>query len=427
MRNVAFVQEKHSELDGKIDAMTKGAMEQATKAAADAIQAMNDARAEAVAQKKDTDGQLEILKKKLSRAQATGDQKEMSDIDKKYRDQFQRYCRKGRAMDDSVVEDIAREIATKSSFGDDDRVAMMTKDMVAGSNPDGGYLIRPEVANWMINRVFETSPMRAISNVVNIASDSLEIVIDDNEAASGGWVGEVDNRPETGTPKIGKLTIVAHEQYAMPRLTQKMLDDAGIDIESWLQDKVSRRFTRVENTAFVRGDGSEKPKGFLAYPDAPNVETYQRFALGTASSLTNGVIVGDDLKRLQNALKEEYQTNAVWGMKRATFGDIITLKATGSGEYVFQTEFLMPKEDKMLLGKNIIFMDDMDAVADDAIPVVYGDFGVGYTIVDRTGIRVIRDEVTEKPYILLYTTKRTGGDVTNYDSLKRLRISPVGP
>lgn len=423
MHAVKTAQTKADEIEGKVNGEIQEHIKNLADSAADAIEQLNEHKTAVAAKEQEHELAIQQLKKKLARAAITGE-KELPEHSKKYRDQFIRYCRKGRAMDDAVLEDVCKELAEKQAFGEEGaRVEMMTKDLVAGSNPDGGYWVRPDVANFLITRVFESSPLRGVANITTISSDSLEIVIDDDEASSGGWVGEVDSRPTTDTPKIGKLTIPAHEQYAQPRVTQKMLDDAGIDIEAWLQDKVARKMARVENTAFIRGDGSEKPKGILAYPDAPAVGTYKRFTLGSLATSGSLAIDGDDVKLLQNSLKEEYQPNAIWGMRRATFGNIITLKDT-AGQYIFQSEFLRDRDTMMLLGKDIVFMDDLDNVVANGYPIVYGDFGVSYTIVDRFGFRVIRDEVTEKPYILLYTTKRTGGDVTNYDGLKRLKVTP---
>ena len=162
----------------------------------------------------------------------------------------------------------------------------------------------------------------------------------------------------------------------------------------------------------------------LAYADADAWQTYQRTriqtytATGTAGQLDNA----DDLKILQNGLKEEYQANSIWGMKRATFGDIIILK-DNDDRYIFESRFINERDQMVLLGKDVVLMNDLDDVAADALPIFYCDFSEGYTIVDLMGFRVLRDDLTEKPFIKFYPTKRTGGDVTSYDSWNRLRIN----
>ena len=141
-------------------------------------------------------------------------------------------------------------------------------ELSVGSDPDGGYWAPTETSSTVIQRLFETSDMRSLANVVTISTDSLELPNDTNSSTSGGWVGETESRSETNTPKVGVQKIVVHEQYAEPHITQKLLDDAAIDVEAWLGGKTADILIRTENTAFVSGNGSSKPRGFLDYKSA---------------------------------------------------------------------------------------------------------------------------------------------------------------
>lgn len=346
-----------------------------------------------------------------------------SEMESKAAEQTARYLRTGKAMDDDVAAAVVTAMCSKSFHGvPEHRRDNEIKTLIAGVNPQGGYFIRPERSATMIKRIFETSPIRNIANIETTASDSMEFVIDDDEAAFGGWVGETSSRGNTGTPDIGLLTIPAHELFSQPLATQKMLDDAGFDIESWLARKVTNKMSRDENTAFVTGDGSQKPRGFLSLAawGAPGV--YERNAIEQINSGAAGDFTADGIKKLQNSLIEAYQANAVFGIKRASWENVITLK-DGTGAYLLDPRSLKVGDDLTLLGKRVIFMDDMPVVASDALAMVYGDFSTGYTILDRIGFRVIRDEFTQKPFIKFYTTKRTGGDVTNFEALKIQKLA----
>lgn len=418
-KNVHIIQERQESLGEEMKGHEgmKEAIEDTTKA----VEAINTARQEEKAELVAMQNTVKEMEARLARGVkgAAND----SDLFPEYGNEFNRYLKKGIEPSPELLKDVCQNIVETTFKGAEaEEIQQEVKTMVVGSNPRGGYFVRPEVSNRMIERIFETSPLRAVANVVTIASDRLDIIIDDNEAADGGWVGEVQARPETDTPEIGELTILAHELYAQPKVTQKFLDDAGIDVESWLQGKVTRKMSRSENTAFILGDGSKKPKGLLAYPDADTFNVYQRGAISTRDSNVAGSFDGNDLKLLQNGLKEEYQPGAIWGMNRSTFGTVITLQ-DDQGQYIMDTRFLRDRDEQVLLSKPVVFMNDMPTEAEDALCMVYGDFDAGYTIVDRTGFRVIRDEVTEKPFIKFYTTKRTGGDVTSYDSWNRLRCA----
>lgn len=348
---------------------------------------------------------------------------ELNEVDKKASNEFSRYLRKGIALSAETVEQICNDIAQKSFYGaEDGQLDFYKKSLISGVNPDGGYWVRPQLSARVVERLFETSPVRLVASVETTTSDTLEMIIDDNEADSGGWVGETEDREETGTPKIGLLSIPVHEQYAQPKATQKMLDNSGFNIEQWLSKKVTDKFTRVENTAFVVGDGSKKPKGFLSYQPWSVAGVYERDKIEQVNSGDATTITADGLARLQNSLIEDYQSQAVFMLKRITWSKIITLK-NAVGEYLINPYLIAEGAELKLLGKRVIFANDMPVVATNALPVIYGDFGMGYVVLDRLGIRVIRDIYTAKPYVKFYTTKFTGGAVSNFQSLKILKIS----
>lgn len=347
---------------------------------------------------------------------------ETSEIQLKAQREYSELLRYNKPLSEDVNDYIVTSMVEKTYFGlTVEKSAAEVKELVAGINPQGGYWIRPERLSQVVSRIFETSPLREFANIVTTASDNVEMIIDDNEFASGGWVGEVDDRDETATGDIGKLTIPIHEQFAQPTATQKMIDDAGFNIEDYVIRKIGDKMSRVENTAFVVGDGSQKPKGFLTYPAWSVAGTYERGKIEQVASGVAGSIDADSLKEMQNSLKEGYQASAIWVMKRATFEIIITLKDL-NGAYIFQDRFINNRDDQRLLGKPVVFMDDMETVANDALSVAYGDFNIGYTIVDRMGIRIIRDELTKKGIVKFYANKRVGGAVTNYESLKIMKI-----
>lgn len=404
---------------GEIDVIVKDAIAKAAETSAKAAEEVQELKLKADAVQKTS----EHLEKAFARMGGAGNDNEAKEFSEKAGEQMARYLRKGIALEQDVVEGVIKLQMKNALYGVDSYVRESEiKTLIAGNNPQGGYFIRPERSAVMIKRIFETSPVRSIANIVSTSSDTMEFLIDDNEAASGGWVGETQLRGETATPNIGMLTIPVHEQFAQPKATQKMLDDAGFDVESWLSGNVTRKMSRVENTAFVIGDGSQKPRGFLALPAWAQNGVYQRGAIEQINSGSAAEFTGDGVKVLQNALIEDYQASAVFGIQRASWEQIITLK-TGEGQYLLDPRSMKVGDDLTLLGKRVIFMNDIPGIAANALAMVYGDFTAGYTIVDRLGFRVIRDELTEKPYVKFYTTKRTGGDVTNYESLKIQKLA----
>jgi HK97 family phage major capsid protein len=310
-----------------------------------------------------------------------------------YKKEFEQYMRKRTPMSEKSV-------------------AIAKKLMSVDSDVDGGFFVRPEVSDKIIEKVVESNPIRELADVVTISSDSLDVYTDTEELENGGWVGETEERPETETPKVGMITIPVHEIYANPRVTQKLLDDAFFNIEQWLANKVARSFRLSEATAFLVGDGVKKPKGILSYADDDSVTGIERI-----ETAANNAITGDFLIDIQTALLEDYQANASWLINRGMIGAIRKLKTT-DGAYLWQPG-LSVGVGNSLLGAPVKMASGLTGtITANTDAVIYGDFKQGYTIVDRMGIRVLRDPYTKKGFVLFYTTKRVGGGVTNGQALK---------
>ncbi|MBN9309005.1 phage major capsid protein [Devosia sp.] len=300
------------------------------------------------------------------------------------------------------------------------------KGMMVGSDPDGGYAVIPEFSNQITQSLKDVSPMRSIANVRTISTDSLEELydIDDADAA---WVGEVDSRPATDNPQLGKWRIEPGEIYAMPKASQKLLDDAAIDIGQWLVEKITTRFAQKEGTAFVSGNGLGKPRGFLDYGATASSDPDSTRAWGRLQYVATGVdgdwaasVKGDKLIDLQAELKAQYLPGAVWVMNRRIRADVRKFK-DGQNNYLWQPAQFAGQPD-LLLGHPVVLDEEMPAKASNAFPIAFGNFKAGYTIVDRHGIKVLRDPYTAKPYVLFYCYARVGGDVTNFEAIKLLKL-----
>lgn len=297
--------------------------------------------------------------------------------------------------------------------------------MSVGSDPDGGYTVYPTLSSQMTRRVFELSPMRRLARVVPVSSSSFE-EFNDLDEAEANWVGEKQARPETDTPQIGVLNIPVHEVYAMPKVTQKLLDDSELDLAQWLVEKCSMRFARKEGAAFVNGDGALKPRGFLTYPTAATGDasrawgTLEHVNTGVSANFDTGTAATDKLIDLVYKLKVAYRANARWSMNRATAGVVRKMK-DGDGNYIWQASAAEGQPDR-LLGFPVELDEEMPNIGANSLSIAFGDFREGYTIVDRHGLRLLRDPFSAKPHVLFYTYKRVGGDVSNFEAIKLLRF-----
>jgi HK97 family phage major capsid protein len=301
-------------------------------------------------------------------------------------------------------------------------VKLEEKALSIGSGQDGGYLV-PAETEATVNRLLKAiSPIRSIAGIRTVSGSIYKRPFA-TTGADSGWVAETAARPQTNTPVLAELQFPTMELYAMPAASGALLDDAIVNIDEWLAEEVRIAFADQEGKAFVTGDGVNKPKGFLTYTTVANSAwtwgNLGYIATGVAGALpaTNA---GDKLLDLIYAAKAPYRANAHFVMNRSTQAAIRKMK-DGQGNYLWQPANA-PGEMPSLMGYGVVECEDMPDIAANSLSIAFGDFSRGYLVVDRAGIRVLRDPFSAKPYVLFYTTKRVGGGVQDFDAIKLMKF-----
>ena len=312
------------------------------------------------------------------------------------------------------------------AHGDATRLqALQAKNLSEGSGPDGGYLVPPEVEKDILLRMSNASAIRSLATVRSISAGQLNKAFSISGPVSG-WAAEADLRPQAATQQLAQLVFPAYELFATPAATQRLLDDAIVDVEQWIAEEVNNVFAEQESAAFINGNGVNKPMGLLANPLVQNSAwTWGKLgyidtgAAGTFAA-TNGTDVMFDLIY---ALRAGYRQNATFVMNRKTLAQVRKLK-DADGNYIWSPPVSLGAM-STLMNFPVSEDENMPDITADATPVAFGDFRRGYLIVDRMGIRVLRDPFSSKPYVLFYTTKRVGGGVQDFDAIKLLKFGTV--
>lgn len=287
-----------------------------------------------------------------------------------------------------------------------------------GQAAEGGFLAPVEWDRTITDKLVLISPMRQIATVQNISTAGFSKLFNLKGTASG-WVGETTARPETNTATFASVTYTTGEIYANPAATQQMLDDAEVDLEAWLAGEVQQEFAKQEGAAFVNGDGVNKPRGFLRYA-AGNSNLHPYGAIGEVGSGAAGAVNSDAIINLIYDLPSAFTGGARFVMNRNTESAIRKLK-DGQGNYLWQPSF-QAGAPATLAGYSITEMPDMPNVAAGAFPIAFGNFAQAYLVIDRVGVRVLRDPYTNKPYVSFYTTKRVGGGLLNPEPLRLMKV-----
>ncbi|HST37115.1 MAG TPA: phage major capsid protein [Allosphingosinicella sp.] len=299
------------------------------------------------------------------------------------------------------------------------------KALSGASEGAGGYAVPEEIDQAIERTLNAISPIRAIANVVKVGSAGYRKLVTTGGTASG-WAGETAARPETDTPAFEEIAPPFGELYANPAASQAMLDDAAFDVEAWLAGEIAAEFARAEGAAFVSGDGSAKPKGFLAAPNSADGDAARDF--GTLQFIKTGVSGGfpasnpqDKLIDLVQALRSPYRQGAAFVMNSATASAIRKFK-TADGAFLWQPGLTGGAPDT-LLGYPLVEAEDMPDVAANALAIAFGNFRAGYLIAERAETQILRDPFTNKPFVHFYATKRIGGQVMNSEAIKLLKFA----
>jgi HK97 family phage major capsid protein len=307
--------------------------------------------------------------------------------------------------------------------GQADAIRMVeSKAMNGAIAPDGGYLLPPDAEATILARMAALSPIRGLATVRPLANSALKKAVYPNGANVGWALQSTPSNAVTGG-QYAELNFPTMELFAQPAATQTMLDDAAVDVESWIADEIIYSFSEAESAAFISGDGINKPKGLLTYPTVDDAS----WAWGSLGTISTGVSANfpasnpsDVLVDFTHALRSAYRQHASFVMSRKTQAAIRKFKDT-TGNYIWSPPATVGAR-ATLMNFPIVEAEDMPDIAADSLSIAFGDFRRGYLVIDRVGIRALRDPYSAKPYVLFYTTKRVGGGVQDFEAIKLLKF-----
>ncbi|MEM6479630.1 MAG: phage major capsid protein [Pseudomonadota bacterium] len=305
--------------------------------------------------------------------------------------------------------------------GDDDGLrGLELEEKALAVSGDGGYLVDPQTSETVKSVLASTASIRAIANVVNVEATSYDVLIDHGDMGAG-WATETSTVSETTTPQIDRISIPLHELSALPKASQRLLDDSAFDLETWLAGRIADKFLRAEADAFVNGDGVDKPKGFLTHSIVDDA-AWAWDSLGYVATGAANDVTPDSIVDVVYALGAQYRANATFVMNSKVAALVRKLK-DADGRFLW-SDGLAAGEPARLMGYPVLIAEDMPD-ADDPNPdcIAFGDFTAGYTIAERPELRVLRDPFSAKPHVLFYATKRVGGDVSDFAAIKVLKFA----
>lgn len=379
----------------------------------DAFKEKNDKRLEAVEQEKGKlAGEVETLNGKLS---------ELDELKSALEEELKQVKRPaGGPQSKAASEHKTAFIGFMRKGKDDGLRELERKALQVGVDEDGGYVVPEELDRTILNLLKDEVVMRQEATTITVGGANYKKLVNLGGTASG-WVGETDARPETDASKLGQIEPFMGEIYGNPQATQTMLDDAFFNVEDWINSELAIEFAEQEEIAFTSGNGTKKPKGFLAY--ASTLDPDKTRAFGTLQHILSGAAAGvtaDAIIKLVYTLRKVHRNGAKFMMNNNSLFAIRILKDS-EGNYLWRPGLELGQPSS-LVGYGVAENEQMPDIAADAKAIAFGNFKRGYTIVDRIGTRILRDPYTKKPFVGFYTTKRTGGMLVDSQAIKLLQI-----
>ncbi len=379
----------------------------------DAFKEKNDKRLEAVElEKGKLAGEVETLNGKLS---------ELDELKSALEEELKQVKRPaGGPQSKAASEHKTAFIGFMRKGKDDGLRELERKALQVGVDEDGGYAVPEELDRTILNLLKDEVVMRQEATTITVGGANYKKLVNLGGTASG-WVGETDSRPETDASKLGQIEPFMGEIYGNPQATQTMLDDAFFNVEDWINSELAIEFAEQEEIAFTSGNGTKKPKGFLAY--ASTLDPDKTRAFGTLQHILSGAAAGvtaDAIIKLVYTLRKVHRNGAKFMMNNNSLFAIRILKDS-EGNYLWRPGLELGQPSS-LVGYGVAENEQMPDIAADAKAIAFGNFKRGYTIVDRIGTRILRDPYTKKPFVGFYTTKRTGGMLVDSQAIKLLQI-----
>lgn len=297
------------------------------------------------------------------------------------------------------------------------------KAMSGVTDANGGYLLDPVTSQSIQSVMRGAGTLRAVANVVEVSASSYDVLVDYTDIGAA-WATETGSLSDTSTPQVDRISVVLHDLSALPKISQRLLDDSAFDVEGWLSSRIADKFMRAEGDAFINGDGVDKPRGILNHTIVSDVAAIWG-ELGYIPTGASGALDSSDpadaLIDLVYALEARYRANGTFVMNSKTSSVIRKLKDT-DGRFLW-AEGLASGQPARLMGYPVLVSEDMPDITTDSMSIAFGDFKAGYTVAERPEIRLMRDPFSAKPYVIFYASKRVGGDVTDFSAIKFLKFS----
>lgn len=294
------------------------------------------------------------------------------------------------------------------AFGDTVRNAMLERKALTIAAPGtAGELAPDEFSAHILEKLREASPVRQLATTMTVSGALLKLPRLVNRVAPAS-VTEIGTKPES-EPSFEQIDIEPHAMGVLVPVSRSALEDSAVDLGAYLGNHIAAECATLESEWFVKGDGTTQAEGVLTSTEVEEIET--------------AAIDTDALLDLFYGIKSAYAVNGSWLMNRRTMRVVRGLRDS-DGNLLWQAG-LQAGQPGLLLGKPVYEAEHMPDIADEATPIMFGDFARGYLITDRVAFesRIDYDTRWANDIVVFGGRRRVGGKVVMGEALTKLKIT----
>ena len=283
---------------------------------------------------------------------------------------------KDEAKTEIEIEKEERALNEEKAFADYIRGVVTNERATNMTLTDNGAVIPTTIANRIIRKVYDISPILQRSTKYNVKG-TLELPYYDEstQAITVAFATEFQEL-ESNIGKLDSITLTGYLAGALSLISRSLINNSQFDIVAFVVDVMAYDISRFIEDTLLNGKGS-----VTGLSNLTNVKT-------TASATA---ITADELILAQGKVKDVYQNNAIWIMSPATRDAIRSLKDE-MGRYLLQDDISLPFG-KSLLGKPIYVSDNMPEMTAGKNAIYYGDMsGLATKFAEELSIQVLREK-----------------------------------
>lgn len=246
---------------------------------------------------------------------------------------------------------------------------------------DNGAVIPTSIANRIVKRVYDVSPVLQKSQKYNVKG---KLQLPYYDANNGGIKVAYANEFTPLASSNGAFKSIELSGYlagALSKISNSLINNSQFDIVSFVVNQMGEDIARwIEHELLIGTSG--KVAGLTGITN-------------NITAAAANAVTADDIVMLKDSIKDVYQSNAIWIMSNKTRTALRLLKGN-DGHYLLNDDLTSPFG-TTLLGKPVYVSDSMPDIHADASPIFYGDFtGLATKFTEDISTQILREKYADE-------------------------------